>query len=117
MIKGIGVDSVSISRMEKAISHNGFTDRFFSPEEIASVHGNRAEYYATRFACKEALVKALHNKNIDYVKISTLNNDDGSPYFKINDCFRQLMVDHSFNSALVSITTENDCAIAFVVVE
>lgn len=62
MIKGIGVDIVQISRIEKSLSIPGFKKSVFTENEISNEHGDEAEYYATRFACKEAVFKALHKK-------------------------------------------------------
>ena len=79
MILGIGIDTVEISRMAKSLSIPSFLTSTFTPGEIANEHGNREEYYATRFACKEAVFKALGIK-MDWRQVETLNREDGSPY-------------------------------------
>ena len=79
MILGIGIDTVKTSRMAKSLSIPSFLTSTFTPAEIANEHGNREEYYATRFACKEAVFKALGTK-MDWRQVETLNKEDGSPY-------------------------------------
>lgn len=106
MIKGIGVDAVKISRVEKLLSRPEFKTRIFTQKEIENEHGNIAEYYATRFACKEAVFKALGRK-MDLRLIETLNREDGSPYCTIKD----------EGIVHISITTEADLAIAYCVIE
>lgn len=64
MILGIGSDMVDIRRIEKLLARFGsrFTEKIFSPAEIALAEsrGARAEaMYASRFAAREACLKAL----------------------------------------------------------
>ena len=109
MIKGIGVDTVEISRMVKSLSISSFLTSTFTHAEIANEHGNREEYYATRFACKEAVFKALGIK-MDLRKIETLNREDGSPYVVMREEYGDVRIH-------ISITTEAGLATAFCVVE
>ncbi len=64
MILGVGLDLVEIARMERALGSSWaqrFIERVFSDFEIhvCEKAANRSEAYASRFAAKEALVKAL----------------------------------------------------------
>lgn len=104
MIKGIGVDVVEIARMEQSIQIPNFISSTFTQAEINNCHGNEAEYYATRFACKEAVFKALHVP-MDWRKIEVVNREDGSPYVV------------GMEKVHISITTEAGLATAFCVVE
>lgn len=106
MIKGIGVDAVQISRIEKALAIPGFKESTFTENEIKNEHGNHFEYYATRFACKEAVFKALH-KQMDWRTIETLNREDGRPYVTLE----------GEGKIEISITTEAGLAIAYCVIE
>ena len=109
MVKGIGIDTVQISRMAKSLSIPSFLTSTFTPAEIANEHGNREEYYATRFACKEAVFKAL-GIQMDWRQIETLNREDGSPYVVMREEYGNVSIH-------ISITTEAGLAIAFCVVE
>ena len=78
MIVGIGIDAVDIDRMSKSLKIKGFKEKTFTVKEINNCHGNEVEYYATRFACKEAIFKAI-GKPLDWRVIETLNDQDGKP--------------------------------------
>lgn len=106
MIKGIGVDAVEIARIQNSLCIPGFLNTTFTKNEIANEHGNKAEYYAGRFAGKEAVFKALH-KTIDWRNIEILNYEDGRPY---------VLMDYKGNIH-ISITTESGMAIAYCVIE
>lgn len=109
MLKGIGIDTVEIKRMASSLSIPSFLTSTFTKAEIANEHGNREEYYATRFACKEAVFKALGIK-MDLRKIETLNREDGSPYVVMREEYGDVRIH-------ISITTEAGLATAFCVVE
>lgn len=107
MIIGIGVDSVDISKMNEAIKKDSFIIHTFTENEIKNEHGIKADYYATRFAAKEAVFKAI-NQKIDLRKIETLNDKSGKPYVNLPD------YDHKIH---ISITTESNIATAFCIIE
>lgn len=106
MIKGIGVDIVQISRIAQSLSIPNFIQSTFTQNEIKNLHGDKATYYATRFACKEAVFKAIGEPK-DWRLIETLNDKDGKPY----------IVSYEGYKIHISITTEAGLAIAFCVVE
>ncbi|MFW6190014.1 MAG: holo-ACP synthase [Planctomycetota bacterium] len=63
MIVGIGVDVVEVERIAAALEHHGdrFVQRIFTPEEADYCRRSARppERFATRFAAKEAALKAL----------------------------------------------------------
>ena len=63
MIVGIGVDVVEVERIAAALEHHGerFIERIFIQEEAAYCRRSARppERFATRFAAKEAALKAL----------------------------------------------------------
>ena len=61
MIYGIGVDTTTIERIERTMTHESFMTRVFGENERAMFEQrqNRAEPVAPNFAAKEALGKAL----------------------------------------------------------
>ena len=59
---GIGTDLVDIERFRRSLERTpGLRDRLFRPDEraYADQRGDPAERYASRFAAKEAALKAL----------------------------------------------------------
>ena len=78
MIFGIGCDIVKIERFVSSCENQDFIKRYFSVEEIKAQEKKcksvlqKAEYYAGRFACKEAFSKALGTgvRNFDLADIS-----------------------------------------------
>lgn len=63
MIRGLGVDLVSVKRMEEAVARYGkrFLNRAFTPQEIAYCMRKKFPFphLAGRWAVKEALFKAM----------------------------------------------------------
>jgi len=104
MIKGVGIDTVEISRMAKSIEKESFINKCFTKNEIANKHGDEATYYATRFAGKEAVFKASKDLS-NFLEIEILNNEDGSPYVS------------NIENAHISITTEAGLATAICIIE
>ena len=114
MIKGIGVDAVSIQRMAQSININGFIEGNFTPAEIRNCHGDEAEYYATRFACKEAVYKAISKYiSLDWRCIEVLNSPSGSPVVTHTAAY----LDAGIHRILISIATESDLAFAYCIAE
>ena len=101
MIKGIGVDILSIERIDFKIAK-----KVLSPEELEIFNSianekMKREFLAERFAVKEALFKA-DNSYFNYDQVSVLVDEKGKPYLKnIN--------------GLVSISHDAGMVCAFVV--
>lgn len=120
MIKGIGVDAVSISEMRRILSEcSAFEQKTFTEKEReeARTASDYAEYLATRFAAKEAVFKAVahatSDKTFDLRIIETLNYEDGAPYVNATDGFASVLEDAGIGRVFVSITTECDLAICY----
>lgn len=122
MIRGIGVDMTSISRIRHVMEtlSEGALARMFTPAEIEA-SGRRSvpeEYLAARFAAKEAVFKALAplvpKGTFDCRIVETLNRPDGSPYVHVTDALRTVMQMAGVSRLLISISTEGDAALAFV---
>ena len=109
MIGGIGVDIVDIEQMEKSLQIPGFLHSIFTSDEIKNEHGNSAEYYATRFACKEAVSKALQI-SFDWRTIEILNKEDGKTYVVLKEMY-------NVTNIHIDISMADGIAIAYCVVE
>lgn len=81
---GIGNDIIEINRIEKVIKKANFITKVFTENEIKlfEIKGNRAEFFAGRFAGKEAVSKALGTgfREFSLTDIEILNNELGKPY-------------------------------------
>ena len=144
MILGIGVDTCDIDRIRRAIRSgteagsplegtsgtrgvNGhgtpflrhvFTER----ERAAAPEGRtRAEYFAARFAAKEAVFKAvaplLPEKHFDLRIVETLHYDDGCPYVAADGPLASVLSEAGVKRLHLSVTTEGHYATAFVIAE
>ncbi len=112
MIKNIGVDIVEISRFEKFVLEEKSINRFLSILEIEKFNEisnikRKQEYMASRFACKEALIKAS-GISFTFNEVSILNDEKGAPYIESK-------ID--FGKVFISISHSNENAVAFVVIE
>jgi phosphopantetheine--protein transferase-like protein len=123
VIIGVGIDMVSISELTGLIERLGapFLNRTFTKNEIdASKHtDDEVVYLSTRFAAKEAVFKAVahftKNKTFDLRIVETLEGSDGYPIVQITEELRVLLNEAGIESLYVSMSTESDLAIAFVV--
>jgi holo-[acyl-carrier protein] synthase len=60
MVLGIGADIVAVERFKKLKDKEEFLAQVFSPEELSRApRANRDRFYASLFAVKESVLKAL----------------------------------------------------------
>ena len=82
-ILGNGVDIVENRRIEKAIKNKNFVNKIFSTKEkdiAKNKRVNKTNYFAKRFAAKEAFLKAVGSaKKIKFNEIEVRNNSSGAP--------------------------------------
>lgn len=120
---GVGVDMVSIQRMTHLMQLDGFVRRTFTEQEMEASRSapNQAAYFATHFAAKEAVFKALAHftkeKRFDMRIVESLRDADGFPYIVISEKIRFLMDEAGVSALSISISTESDFAIALVIAE
>lgn len=84
MILGTGVDITEVRRLRQAVDKWGqdFLSRIFTKEELenAKTRGGLYQHLAGRFAAKEAVFKALGDKNLTWKDVEILNDKEGKPY-------------------------------------
>ena len=124
-ILGIGVDVIYNKRIQKLIDNKIFIKRTFGKKEVkfAQKNSNRINYFAKRFAAKEAFAKSIgtgFRNNLNFKDIEVLNNKIGKPYYlkskKIdNIIFKKLKV-KKYNLFL-SISDEKDYSVAFTILQ
>lgn len=122
MIYGIGVDITKVSRFEKWCQNPEIISRFFNKEEIcfSKEQDSLCQYYAARFAAKEAFSKALGTgiKNFSLKDLYIKNNKDGKPELFFSDSVKQILQNRCGECVVhVSLSHETDYAIAYVVIE
>ena len=124
-ILGIGVDIVDNSRIAKSLKNKLFIKRIFSNSEIliAKMTKDKTNYYAKRFAAKEAFAKSLgtgFRNNLNFNDISIVKDKLGKPSFIINEKIKRIVKKEfktsSFNFFL-SISDEKKYSIAYVVLQ
>ena len=86
-ILGIGVDIVKNKRIDNLIKNKMFILRTFGTSEIefSKKITNKVNYFAKRFAAKEALVKSFgtgFRDNLNFKDIQILNDEIGKPYYR-----------------------------------
>ena len=122
MILGIGLDVVEISRIGKAWERfgNRFARRILHASEIDCLPGQKVQFLASRFAAKEAAVKALgtgFSQGIIPTDIAVVSMPGGRPvlrvYNKAEERLRQLGADH----AHLSLTHGREVVAAVVILE
>ena len=123
MIKGIGVDICSTKRLSKILNNDktSFINNTFSNNEIeeSKNYKNPAQFFASRFAAKEAFLKCLgigiFNTKLSLNEISIEKEQNGKPYIIINNDV--MIKDLEEMKIHLSISHENDICTAFVVIE
>lgn len=117
-IYGIGVDTATISRIEKSMARPGFLEKCFGPAEQTLFAHSHAATVAVNFAAKEALSKALGTGLMGFLwtEVQVLRKESGAPYFAFSGAMQQYITQQKF-TAHVSLTHEGDGATAFVILE
>lgn len=127
MILGIGIDLVSVERIEEL--ENKFREKFLSKiftkneAEFAEKKSVRAIFLAKRFAAKEAFAKALGlgiGRGINFTDLEVVNDALGKPAIKILNDKSDFVKKHFAVEDFVvhlSLTDEKKFASAMVVIE
>jgi len=122
LITGIGIDIVQVQRMRRWRSQPGLLERYFHPQELATAlsRGGGADLsLASRFAAKEALGKALGTglEGIVLKDIMVINHHNGRPELQVFSTAREALKKNGANRVHLSLTHEQDNALAMVVLE
>jgi len=122
MIAGIGVDTIEIERIEKAVSKERFVSRTYTEAEIAyceSKGKNRIQSYAGIFAAKEAAVKALGSgfRGCGPESVEIYHDEEGTPHLRFLDAVLNIAGKQGITGMHLSISHDQSKAIAFVILE
>ena len=124
-IFGIGVDLVNNQRIKQSIKKKRFIEKIFSKKEIfySQKTSNKVNFFAKRFAAKEAFSKALGTGlrgGISFKKIEILNDKMGKPYYYNSNNIKRIIYNRyklrSYDLFL-SISDETDYSVAFTVIQ
>ncbi len=117
---GIGVDSVEVERFRKLLERQPrVRERLFSEAELADCSGlaDPAQRLASRFAAKEAVMKALGVGlgAFGFHDVAVARAESGSPVLVVSGRAQALARERGVNQWLISITHTPLMATAFVV--
>jgi len=120
MIKGVGIDLCSLSRIAACLGRQGFDERVFTERERAYAKGqkNAVQHFAASFAAKEAFAKAggwgiakVGLKNV------SIERTTGGPVLSWETPAGVLLTELGATKAHVSLSHDGDYAIAVVILE
>ena len=124
MIQGIGTDIVSIDRIERVLERFGarFVHRILTPEERVRYERTRAKasHLAKRFAAKEAFSKAIGtgiHPPFNWHSITVGRDVRGKPLIHPSPEMQRHLESIGVVRAHISLTDDEDVAMAFVVLE
>ncbi len=124
-IIGNGVDIIKNSRIKNSLKIKGFLNRIFTEKEIQQGKKlkNKINFYAKRFAAKEAFVKAIgtgFRSDINFIDIEIKNYKNGKPYIslskKLNNFLQKKFKIRKYK-VFLSLSDDKDYSIAFVVID
>jgi len=114
----IGVDIMEIARIEGAIARWGerFLERVYTDAEL-ECYRNRPASLASRFAAKEAVIKALGglSEGFRWREIETLSDEAGKPLLNVSGSMREKALSLGLDGFSVSLSDSGAYSVAFVV--
>ncbi len=122
-ILGIGTHIIECPRIGKMIEHHGelFLRRVYTEREIRYCHARKhaIEHFASRWAAKEAILKAIgagRGANIAWTNIEVRDGPDGRPKVMVCGTARETMLERGIADILVSIAHCRTYATAYAMV-
>jgi holo-[acyl-carrier protein] synthase len=111
-MRGIGVDLVSLAHLD-AVFSDAFRDAVFTAVEIeyAETSGRPLAHYATAFAGKEAVFKAVHRGWTDGRDVELRRTSAGAPRVVLSGSLDSVHDD----DVLLSLSFDGEYAVAFAV--
>lgn len=123
MILGIGVDLVDVKRFESIIFRwqHRFLKRVFTDAEIRYCNTKKhpAQRFATRFAAKEAFIKALFPKEQGGIRFADIEvgEQGGRPVISLTGKVAELAAARRISRIHLMLSHDGDYGIANVVLE
>jgi holo-[acyl-carrier protein] synthase len=124
MVVGTGIDIVNIDRIERLMARWGdlFLGRVFTEKEIVWCQRRTRppECFASRFAAKEAFLKAIGwglRNGIQWTDIEVENDSTGKPMFSFHRKARDVCETLHIENALLTLSHDRPYAVAHVLLE
>jgi holo-[acyl-carrier protein] synthase len=126
MIYGIGVDLIKVDRLARVVDRYGerFLKRVYTDREIAYCRSRAHQgiyQFAQRFAAKEAFSKALgvglRQGGIRWRDVEVLPDPRGKPEIHVAGRAAKLCTEMGIAAMHLSLTDEDNLAVAMVVLE
>lgn len=124
MILGIGTDVVDVERVREILGQWG--DRFLRKvfttleRDEGEVSPDRYDFFAARFAAKEAAIKALRPEKGGFIPIRQIEikrASDGAPVIAFSGRAAELFAKRNGRRAHVTISHDAGVAVATVILE
>ncbi|NIO00838.1 MAG: holo-[acyl-carrier-protein] synthase [Candidatus Latescibacteria bacterium] len=124
MIKGIGIDTIEISRIDRIFHEYGdrFLAKVFTPWEQEYARRWKAPdaRLAARFAAKEACMKALGtgwSRGVRWKDIEIIRGAGGQPELSLHGEAKKRLLELQAEKAHLTITHSREYATAVVILE
>jgi len=124
MVLGIGVDIVEIERVRALLERHGdrFVDRVLSPGEKAycSRRADPAPSIASRFAAKEAVLKALGigwSGGVRWQDVEVVRGEVGPPRVELHGRAARVAENLGVRSTHITLSHDGGAAVAVAVLE
>ena len=120
MIFGIGTDILDRKRLDRGLDAAFIRRAYTDAERLqAAQRCDPAAYYATRFAAKEAVLKALGTglRGGELTEIVVTNDELGKPAVELRGYHRELAERLGAARINISLSHGRDTAVAYVVME
>ena len=123
-IIGNGVDIVENKRIKNSLKIKGFINRVFTQNEINKSKKlvNKTNFFAKRFAAKEAFVKAIgegFRNNINFNDIDISNDNKGKPSINLSNNIKKFLkkkLKLNKYKIFLSLSDEKKHSIAYVII-
>jgi holo-[acyl-carrier protein] synthase len=126
LISGMGVDLAEVPRIRGAVERYGerFLRRVYTPRELAYVdrrgQANRFERLATRFAAKEAGMKAIGTgwrHGVRWQDFEVSNLPSGRPTLLLHGVAERIAAEMGVRNVVLSLTHTTEQGMAVVILE
>jgi holo-[acyl-carrier protein] synthase len=118
-VLGVGVDMIEIRRFCRiaAVAPSGVARRLYTVEELLDERICRPEYLASRFAAKEAVMKALGRGmgSIAFTDIEIFQDEYGQPQVRLTGSARARADAIGVRTVMLSLTHSDEMVCAFAV--